>query len=428
MKMVASELEKGGIHSQQSSFVAREEQQGSQTLLPDGKDVEASNEFSVSTSPRQPRSTWRERGKRIRSFLIAYHLPLMLVFGVIIGVAWPLPGQVVGDAKLNDGVCLIPKSDTSPGTCVWATISSLCVSLIFLISGLQLKLARIRHVMGARKEIALGMFLIFLLTAAFGFAIAAGPKLNPPEFSFGLALFCIMPTTLSSCVVIVGYAGGNVALALFLSVLTNLLGTAILPLTVSWLVDVFIRTAGGSGSSTSTAAGINAADLCISLVFTVLIPLIVGLAMRYMSPKHIGGFIDRHPLAWKLVSALALAMIPWMKISQSADTFRGVPGGDFVIMLLCAFGLHFLLLVLCYVCSVHIFSLKGLEEEKCLVIVCAQKTLPISLSVIDALPVGIIGSKGLIAIPVILAQLFQTIFDSFLAVKWHQRTTNVSAT
>ncbi|GJV02673.1 probable sodium/metabolite cotransporter BASS4, chloroplastic [Tanacetum coccineum] len=92
--------------------------------------------------------------------------------------------------------------------------------------------------------------------------------LQPQEFVTGLAMFCCMPTTLSSGVALTRLAGGNSALALAMTVFSNLLGIMIIPFTISRLI------AGGAGTS------IPADQLFRSLIVTLLIPLILGKVIR----------------------------------------------------------------------------------------------------------------------------------------------------
>ncbi|KAL6125523.1 hypothetical protein ACLB2K_073580 [Fragaria x ananassa] len=49
----------------------------------------------------------------------------------------------------------------------------------------------------------------------------------------GLAIFCCMPTTLSSGVALTQLAGANTALALAMTVISNLLGILIVPFSIS---------------------------------------------------------------------------------------------------------------------------------------------------------------------------------------------------
>ena len=84
------------------------------------------------------------------------------------------------------------------------------------------------------------------------------------EFSIGLVVFFAGPTTVSSGVVLTQQANGNYALALMLTVVTNICATFTIPPMLSWLGDV------------SDEVSLDVASLILKLTLTVLIPLIVG--------------------------------------------------------------------------------------------------------------------------------------------------------
>lgn len=79
--------------------------------------------------------------------------------------------------------------------------------------------ALIRHWAG----MLYGLVAILAITPCFGFIMLLLP-LRPAEFSTGLALFCVVPTTLGVGVALTAASKGNQALALLLTVVTNLLG------------------------------------------------------------------------------------------------------------------------------------------------------------------------------------------------------------
>jgi hypothetical protein len=69
------------------------------------------------------------------------------------------------------------------------------------------------------------MTSILLLTPLVGMVAAQAP-LQPPALALGLAVFACMPTALSSGVAFTQQIGGNVALALLLTVGSNMLVSA----------------------------------------------------------------------------------------------------------------------------------------------------------------------------------------------------------
>ena len=104
----------------------------------------------------------------------------------------------------------------------------MCVVVIFIISGATLKTEEIAEALkSGRGALAYGWVAILGLTPLLGCSGAAAG--DSVEFRYGLSLFCCVPTTLTSGVTLVRNAKGNVALALMLTVTTNLIGVFTVP-------------------------------------------------------------------------------------------------------------------------------------------------------------------------------------------------------
>lgn len=125
-----------------------------------------------------PSPTPAPKAAAVGAFLLKWHLPIGLVLGVLMGFVWPPPGAA---AKR------------------WG-VSSYCIALIFLLSGLKLKTSEIRSALSAKRAAALGAASILLLTPCLALAMIRVPLL--PEFAAGAAVFLVMPTTLTSGVVL----------------------------------------------------------------------------------------------------------------------------------------------------------------------------------------------------------------------------------
>ncbi|XP_048231819.1 probable sodium/metabolite cotransporter BASS4, chloroplastic isoform X2 [Ricinus communis] len=175
------------------------------------------------------------------SFVENNFLPMALIGGVVVGLANPSLG------------CLADK-------CYLSKVSTFG---IFFISGLTLRNGEIGAALEAWLVGVFGLCSILFITPYFS-RIILQIQLQPQEFVTGLALFCCMPTTLSSGVALTQLAGGNSALALAMTVISNLLGILIIPFSISRFIGA------GVGVSVPTK------QLLRSLVLTLLVPLILG--------------------------------------------------------------------------------------------------------------------------------------------------------
>uniref|UniRef100_A0A804PIT7 Sodium/metabolite cotransporter BASS4 chloroplastic n=1 Tax=Zea mays TaxID=4577 RepID=A0A804PIT7_MAIZE len=144
------------------------------------------------------------RGPALLGFVRSNFLPLALIGGIILGLLDPTLG------------CLAHKYSLSK----YSTFG------IFVISGLTLRTRELGAALEAWPAGLYGLGSILLFTPFLAQFIMQ-VQFFPPEFITGLAMFCCMPTTLSSGVTLTQLVGGNSALALAMTVASNLLGIII---------------------------------------------------------------------------------------------------------------------------------------------------------------------------------------------------------
>eukprot|EP00164_Ancoracysta_twista_P001714 GFYU01002248.1.p1 GENE.GFYU01002248.1~~GFYU01002248.1.p1 ORF type:complete len:406 (-),score=86.45 GFYU01002248.1:20-1237(-) len=331
--------------------------------------------------------------KATKAKLIQHHLPLGLIFVVLFGYGVPTPG------------IYLAKGPTQ----------AICVSLIFFISGLTLKTDDIKKAINAYKAIIYGIISILLITPMAGFLILAIPW-STKEFGIGLALFAMMPTTLSSCVILTRQAGGNFALALLLTVTTNLLGIVTLPFIVDLIYSNSSLTS-SSGDAESDSSAVDPVKILVNLLLTILMPLAVGKFAR--SFAAVGDWVTAHKTDLKLASSFFLILVPFMKVSKSAEAFNSMDGVSFVLMLVGGILVHVLYLLFNFPIAVYGFRFET-PEAKAVVFTTTQKTLPVALTILEFLPDSF-GEKGLIAIACIVAHLSQILVDSFIVAHWTEK-------
>ncbi|KAJ0657560.1 putative sodium bile acid cotransporter, sodium/solute symporter superfamily [Helianthus annuus] len=314
------------------------------------------------------------------SFASNNFLPLALVGGVALGLANPVPGCIAHRYQL----------------------SKVSAFGIFIISGKKLRvLARLtlrsEDISAAAEAWPVGLFglvSILLLTPNLS-RIILQLHLQPQEFVTGLALFSCMPTTLSSGVALTRLAGGNAALALAMTVTSSLLAIIILPFSISNLI------ACGLGATVPTG------KLFRRLIFTLLIPLILGKAFRE-SFKDLADFADNNRKLLSVLSVLLLSLVPWIQVSRSRPLLLMVkPAAFLVVVIMGMYGFNAISIrCLCALSggSKSIFAKK--ENSTALLLVASQKALPVLVAVVDQLGCTF-GESGLLIIPCIAAHLNQ---------------------
>ncbi|XP_024029515.1 probable sodium/metabolite cotransporter BASS4, chloroplastic isoform X3 [Morus notabilis] len=284
-------------------------------------------------------------------------LPLALLGGVALGLANPGLG------------CLADKY----------SLSKFSTFGIFIVSGLTLRSEDIGDAAEAWPVAILGLVSILLFTPYFSRLILHF-RLQPQEFVTGLAIFCCMPTTLSSGVALTQLAGGNSALALAMTVISNLLGILIIPFSISRFI------ASGVGVSVPTK------QLLKSLVVTLLIPLVLGKVLRE-SFRGIGDFVDQNRKLFSKISAILLSLVPWMQVSRSRSLLLMVKPAVFLVAIGAGALLHLILLAFNVLTIKSLSALSGggqsvfakKENSSAFLLVASQKTLPVMVAVVEKL-------------------------------------------
>ena len=232
---------------------------------------------------------------------------------------------------------------------------------IFFLSGLALDSGKIKAGFADLKGTVIALTLIFVIAPFFAFLLALAPL--APGIRIGLLLVAVMPTTLSSGVVMTGAAGGNIAHALLVTILANGLSVFSVPFSLELLV--------GPGLS-STPISIDKTAMMMKLGLLVLVPLLLGLFAGSFKRVPRRGLERGVPV---LNQCLILSMV-WMALSGARTTV--LEGGTQIgVVLVLAFCFHAALLGAAFFSSALFKIGRGRRES--LIFMGGQKTLPLSV-------------------------------------------------
>ncbi|KAG2437250.1 hypothetical protein HXX76_005913 [Chlamydomonas incerta] len=377
----------------------------------------------------EPPSRW----EKVRLFLIKNFLPLAFLVALTWALAWPVPGRylaqitVLGNVKIMQ---VVP------------------MAIVFLITGLQLDTAAMKRALALRNtpSILYGFLAILLITPCLGFLFLEVP-LDPYEFSIGLTIFCVAPTTLGVGVALTVACGGNDAVALLLTVGTNALAVVTMPpelrLLLHGVQDPNAVAAspppppspsplGGFGNGTDGSAwppsapspplgsvedrsfnlAVSITDLLIKLAITVLVPFIIGKSLREAFPAVLN-FVKAHKVPLSLFSTSCLAFVVWQTLSSARDLLLEQSAGPVLAMMGLAVGMHLVYLIFNYL-VVWFLLRPPLKEAVAVVIMASQKSAPVAVTVIAYL-VKSTQQQGLLALPAVVGQLAQIFIGSGLA-------------
>ncbi|GAA6032430.1 hypothetical protein JCM8097_008171 [Rhodosporidiobolus ruineniae] len=202
------------------------------------------------------------------------------------------------------------------------TIKYLAVGIIFLISGLSLPLRNL-YIGAGRWQLHLVCHITsFLIFPAIVFAIVSAVRASDPTYEtfnrwllVGMVVMGVMPTTVSSNVVMTKTAGGDEAATTIEVMLGNLVGTFLTPA----LLELFLSDSSWSFGKPVASGGGGLrnlyAQVSAQLGYSVFIPLFVGEVIQYIFPK---------PVKWAVVNlklgkvgTFCLLLVIWSSFSQS---------------------------------------------------------------------------------------------------------------
>ncbi len=240
------------------------------------------------------------------------------------------------------------------------------IFVIFFTSGLILNWVQIRDGVMDVKGILLALALIFVVAPALAWLTGSLPL--PAGIVIGLFLVAVMPTTLSSGVVMSGAAGGNMAHALVITIVANALAVFTIPLSLTLLLH---------GSVESGAIAIDEASLMLKLGALVLVPLLLGLSGKALLVRRLEGKALRalESGLQKLNQALILFIV-WMALSRSRDAIL-LSGMRLAIIALLSVGFHGVMLAAAGLLVWRFRIPRGRRES--VIFMGAQKTLPLSI-------------------------------------------------
>lgn len=333
------------------------------------------------------------QAEAVKAFLLKNFLILGLLTVITFGLCCPGPGQWLVAVKLGD-----------------LTLPNLAIDIIFVVSGLCLDSATDAL---KPKAFTLGVILVLFVTPVLAVPITmlavSFPSLNA-NLLHGMALFCCVPTTLSSGVTMITQAKGNVSLAILLTSVTNILGVFTMSFSAS---RVF-----------ATTVNVKPMTMLGELLWLTLAPLLVGMCLRrFITPLR--EFAKKHKKPLGLSQNSCILFVVLLMISKAQPNIFKASGPDLGLCLTLAAGVHLIYRIIGY--TVATVAQLPPREWVTIVLMCSQKSLPVCVSVLAALPSELQHLTGLYILPCIMAHAAQLIIDSILAVRWEVQNENVKA-
>ncbi len=201
---------------------------------------------------------------------------------------------------------LFPKPGSRDGILHADIAGNAGIALILFLQGLSLAFEKVKSSAGNWRlhvTIQLFTFVIFpLVGVMFHLGAPLIWKSEPDAIRSGFLFLCVLPSTISTSVVLTAVAHGNTAGALFNAALSNILGVFITPL----LVQLLMHTTGQS-----TPIG----PLLVKITLLTLVPFFVGMFLR----RYVHRQVDAHK-AW--TTRISNAVIVFIVYTAFCDSVQ----------------------------------------------------------------------------------------------------------
>jgi sodium/bile acid cotransporter 7 len=280
---------------------------------------------------------------------------------------------------------------------------NLVIFSIFLFSGLTLDAGLLRKGLGDLRATLSALLVVFIFSPLVALAFEFLPL--DIQILTGLCLVAVMPSTLSTGVVMTKASGGNMAHALFVTVLANTIAVFTIPVVLSLLLAVL-------GDPRSVV--IDKAAIMLKIAWLVLAPLAMGTGLQYAAARWVV------PLQRKvqLINQLLVLTIVWMGMCQSRATL--IDGGAAILPVAAvSIGFHLLLVLislgLCRALAI------GPGRRESVIFMGSQKTLPLSV----ILQVTLFADYGLTLAVCVVHHILHLMMDAYLVERlksgWKRR-------
>lgn len=311
----------------------------------------------------------------------------LLMIGMMILLAYflPQPGMVKEPISLEQ-------------------IAGVGVSLIFLFYGLRLSVENLKAGLVNWKMhiiVQLTTFLFFPLIV-----LAFRPLFVGTDFEvlwLGIFFLAALPSTVSSSVVMVSIAKGNIPAAIFNASISSLIGVVMTPL---W-VGLFIASASGHFDAT---------DIVIKLLLQVLLPVIVGIRLN----ARFGAIAEKYKKQLKQFDQAIILTIIYTSFckSFSEHLFAGFTALELAGLAAGMIALFFAV----FFCVGLLSRLFGFsDEDRITILFCGSKKSLVHGTVMSKVLFQHSTITGIVLLPLMLYHALQLIAASIIAQSMARR-------
>jgi sodium/bile acid cotransporter 7 len=292
----------------------------------------------------------------------------------------------------------------------WKTITTVGVALVFFFYGLKLSLDKLRIGMRNWRLHTLVQLTTFVLFPALALLVKPFFDTESSELLWASIFFlCALPSTVSTSVVMVSIAGGNLPAAIFNASVSSLLGIVLTPL----LTSIALHTSADGG---------HLWGLATQLLWQVLLPVTAGVLLN----SRFGSFAERHKASLRIFDQVTILLIVFTAFCESfaEGVFSLYQTIDMVKLGAGMVGLYALVFGLVWGVSQ---LLQFPRADRIVAVFCGSKKSLVHGSVMASLLFPATAATGLILLPLMLYHALQIVLASSMAQYLGRQTAVVPA-
>ena len=283
-------------------------------------------------------------------------------------------------------------------------VASIGVSLIFFFYGLKLSREKLKSGLKNWKLhvlVQLSTFLIFPLIVLAFYPTIRSEQDQTVWLSF--LFLAALPSTVSSSVVMVAMAKGNIPAAIFNASISGLLGIVITPL---WMGFFMVQSSGD----------FQLTDVYFKLVTEILMPVFLGLLLQ----PFFGTFVVRFATQLSMFDKSVILVIIYKSFAFAFDqgVFASIALLDLVFISLACLALFFMVFVIIGFVSDR---LKFTIEDKITAQFCGTKKSLVHGTVFSKILFPASFPIAMILLPLMIFHALQILIVSIIAARWAER-------
>lgn len=297
-----------------------------------------------------------------------------------------------------------PQWGVAEGVVSIDAISAIGISLIFFFYGLKLNPTQLKEGLKNWKLHLLvqsSTFLMFPLLV-----LLAGPFIqNESQETIWLAFFFLaaLPSTVSSSVVMVSMAKGNIPGAIFNASISGIIGIIITPLWMGMFVN-------------DTQTDFDFTGIYIKLIVQIILPVVLGLLLQ----RFLGAFVRQHSGKLALFDKTIILLIIYKSFAGSFENhiFSSV---SFLNLLSIFIGVLLLFVIAFFLTGFVSKRLKINTKDQITAQFCGTKKSLVHGTVFSKILFGNMATMGIMLLPLMLFHAIQILIISVVASTYSKR-------